>query len=251
MKNNHEYYLGCSGWYYHDWTGRFYPEELSKSKWLEYYCKHFNTVEVNNTFYRFPTEKTVKGWYKRTPDEFKITLKANQTITHRRRFKNTQSTLNRFYRLAEILEDKLSCILFQIPPQKSNDIKFLKNALEQLDSSKNNVIEFRHLSWFDDEIYDLLEEFNVGFCSISSSNFPEELITTSNIAYVRFHGKGEERYRYSYSKKELEEWGRNIRNSDVKRAFCYFNNDYNANAPKNCMALKEILDSSNKKIIEL
>jgi uncharacterized protein YecE (DUF72 family) len=241
MKNNHEYYLGCSGWYYNDWKGRFYPEKLSKSKWLEYYSKHFNTVEINNTFYRFPTEKTVKGWYKRTPDEFKITLKANQLITHRRRFKYTQNIINRFYRLAESLEDKLSCILFQIPPQKSKDIDFLKNALSQLDSSKNNIIEFRHPSWIDDEVYDLLKEFSVSFCSVSSSDFQEELIITSDIGYIRFHGKGPEKYRYSYSKDELDKWGEKIKNESPKSTFCYFNNDYNANAPKNCMALKKIL----------
>ena len=237
------YFLGCSGWYYNDWEGRFYPEKLSKSKWLEYYSRYFNTIEVNNTFYRFPTEKTVKGWYNRTPDKFLITLKANQLITHRKRFKNTESAINRFYRLAEILENKLSCILFQFPPQKSKDIDFLKNALHQLDSSKSNVIEFRHLSWFDDEIYELLKEFNVGFCSISSSDLPEEIITTSDITYVRFHGKGPDRYRYSYSQKELEKWGKNIKKLDSKKSFCYFNNDYNANAPKNCLALKEILYS--------
>jgi uncharacterized protein YecE (DUF72 family) len=237
-----KYLLGCSGWYYNDWKGRFYPEKLSKTKWLEYYSKQFNTVEINNTFYRFPTEKTVKRWYKRTPDNFKITLKANQLITHRKRFKNSKSTVNRFYKLAEILEDKLGCVLFQLPPAIPKDIDFLKNALNQLNSSKNNVIEFRHSSWFDDETYAILQAFNVGFCSISSSDFPEEIITTSDIDYIRFHGKGHEKYRYLYSKKELEEWGETIKNSNSKRTFCYFNNDYEANAPENCMALKKIIN---------
>ena len=83
MKSNQKYFLGCSGWYYNDWAGDFYPENLSKSRWLEYYSKQFNTVEINNTFYRFPSEKTVKGWYNKTPENFKLTLKANQVITHR------------------------------------------------------------------------------------------------------------------------------------------------------------------------
>lgn len=141
-----------------------------------------------------------------------ITLKANQLITHRKRFKKTKSTINRFYRLAEILENKLSCILFQFPPHKSKDIDFLKKALQQLDPSKSNIIEFKHLNWFDDEVYELLKEFNAGFCSISSSNIPEEIITTSNITYARFHGKGADRHHYSYSQKELEKWGENIKN---------------------------------------
>lgn len=246
MKNNNEYHLGCSGWYYNDWKGRFYPEKLNKSKWLEYYSEHFDTVEINNTFYRFPTEKTVKGWYIRTPEDFNITLKANQLITHRRRFKNTGSTIDRFYGLAEILKNKLSCILFQIPPQKSKDINLLKSAIEQLDPSKNNVFEFRHTSWFDDEVYDTLKESNVGFCSISSSDFPEELIITSDFGYIRFHGKCKERYHYLYSEKELSNWGDKIKNKNLKSIFCYFNNDYNANAPKNCQYLKGILETNKK-----
>ena len=242
MNNEKKYYLGCSGWYYDDWKERFYPQKLPKSKWLEYYSKKFNTVEVNNTFYRFPNEKTFKGWYKRTPENFKLTLKVNQTITHRRRFKNTQSTINRFYALSNLLEDKLGCILFQIPPNISKNISFLKNALEQLDPSKNNIMEFRHSTWFDDEIYEILKEFNVSFCSVSSTELPEQFITTSDIGYIRFHGKGQQKYQYYYSNEELNKWSRKIKNPHLKNVFCYFNNDYNANAPKNCIKLKEKLE---------
>lgn len=239
MKSN--YFLGCSGWYYDNWVGRFYPEKLSKSKWLQYYSKHFNTVEVNNTFYRFPNEKTIKGWFNRTPENFKLTLKANQLITHRKRFKDTQSTINRFYNLVEILENKLGCILFQLPPSQSKDINFLKNAARQFDSTKNNVIEFRHSSWFDDEVYDLLKECEVGFCSVSAPDLPDNLINTSNLSYVRFHGIGTEKYQYLYSEGELKEWADKIKKSNSDKIFCYFNNDYNANAPKNCQMLQKIL----------
>ena len=245
MINDQKYFLGCSGWYYNDWKGQFYPEKLSKSKWLEYYSSQFNTVEVNNTFYRFPTEKTVKGWYKRTPDNFKITLKANQLITHRRRFKNTQSTINRFYQLAEILENKLACVLFQFPPTLQKNIDFLKNALEQLDSSKNNVIEFRHSSWWDEEVYNILMDENVGFCTVSAHDFPLDLINTSNYIYIRFHGVLPEKYRYFYSGEELNKWADKIKKFSSNNIFCYFNNDYNANAPKNCIMLKKILNKSN------
>lgn len=238
-----KYYLGCSGWYYDDWKGRFYPEKLSKSKWLEYYSKYFNTVEINNTFYRFPSAKVVRGWYKRTPDHFKMTLKANQIITHRKRFKNTQGTINKFYNLAEQLEDKLACILFQLPPLILKDIAFLKNVLQQLDTSKNNVIEFRHSSWFDAEVYEILKDFGVNFCSISSSDLPEELTVTGETAYVRFHGKGTERYTYSYSRNEIEEWKEKIKKSNASKVFCYFNNDYKAHAPRNCITLTEIINS--------
>jgi len=242
MKTN--YFLGCSGWYYTDWTGRFYPEKLSKSRWLEYYSKQFNTVEINNTFYRFPSEKTVKGWYDKTPENFKFTLKANQVITHRRRFKNTQSTLNRFYSLAKILDEKLGCILFQLPPQKSKDIDFLKNAVKQFDPSKSNIIEFRHASWFDKEVYDLLNEFEVGFCSVSSADLSDDLLITANITYVRFHGVGSEKYHYLYSNRELKEWADKLKESNSNYVFCYFNNDYNANAPKNAQMLQKMIYNS-------
>ena len=222
----------------------FYPEKLSKSIWLEYYSKQFNTVEINNTFYRFPSEKTIEGWYNKTPDNFKLTLKANQVITHRRRFKNTQSTVNHFYSLAKILDEKLGCILFQIPPQKSKDIDFLKNAVEQFDISKNNIIEFRHPSWFDEEVYDLLNEFEVGFCSVSSANLPDDLIVTTNITYVRFHGVGSEKYHYLYSDKELKKWADKLKESNSDHIFCYFNNDYHANAPKNAQMLQKMMDNS-------
>ncbi|MGZ7160716.1 MAG: DUF72 domain-containing protein, partial [Methanobacterium sp.] len=109
--------------------------------------------------------------------------------------------------------------------------------------SKNNVFEFRHSSWYDDEVYDILKEFKVTFCSLSTLDFPEELMITSDIGYVRFHGKGQERYRYNYSDEELKKWAGKIKKSSLKNIFCYFNNDYNANAPKNCISLKEIIDN--------
>ncbi len=246
---NQNYYIGCSGWYYNDWTGKFYPKKGSKSKWLEYYSKHFNTVEVNNTFYRFPNEKTVIGWHDKTPEDFKFSLKANQLITHRRRFKNTEGMIRRFYRLSELLEDKLACILFQIPSNKPKDLDFLKGALDQMDYLKNNLIEFRDSSWFNSEIYDLLNDYNVGFCSVSSPDLPEDIIESSKMVYIRFHGKyeGSERYRYLYSMEELNKWGHKIKKSKVQEVFCYFNNDYNANAPGNALMLKDILDSNNLK----
>jgi len=105
-------YVGCSGWYYDDWVDRFYPGDIKKQEWLTFYAKHFNTVEVNNTYYHYPNTKMLKGWYDRTPDDFKFTLKANRLITHRKKFEDTQDQVDRFYELAENLGEKLACILF-------------------------------------------------------------------------------------------------------------------------------------------
>lgn len=247
-----EYHLGCSGWYYNHWIQRFYPESLKKSDWLEYYAEHFNTVEINSTFYRFPTEKMLNVWYKKTPDNFLFTLKVNQLITHRKKFKDTQDLLTRFYKLSEILENKLGCLLFQIPPYISRNMEFLENLIDQLDSSKKNVIEFRDSSWFNEEVYKVLRENQVEFCSVSAPDLPDDLITTSSLIYLRFHGTGDrtedetkdatqEKYHHLYSEEELEDRVQKIKESAAREVFCYFNNDYQANAVLNCEQLREML----------
>ena len=110
------YFLGCSGWYYDEWQGIFYPDDLPKKEWLQFYSKQFNTVEMNNTFYRFPTEKILKSWFKRTQKDFIFTLKANRLFTHRKRFQDVKGLVDQFYQLADVLSEKLGCILFQLPP---------------------------------------------------------------------------------------------------------------------------------------
>ena len=107
-----EFYLGCSGFYYNHWRGRFYPQDLAKAKWLGFYAGQFNTLEVNNTFYRYPTEKLLLGWKQKTPTNFRFTLKANRAITHTRKFHNTAQLTDNFYKLAHLLEEKLLCVLF-------------------------------------------------------------------------------------------------------------------------------------------
>lgn len=242
MKGNElKYFLGCSGWYYKDWAGRFYPEDLAKKKWLQFYSTHFNTVEINNTFYRFPTEKQLENWFNRTPSDFVFTLKANRLITHRKKFQGTKDLVDRFYRLTDVLKEKLGCILFQLPPMLHKDLELLNRIIEQLDLRRNNVLEFRHESWFDEEVYMVLRKNSVGFCSVSAPNLPQDLVATSRNAYVRFHGTNESMYTHLYSQVELEDWGRRIRKLAADKVFCYFNNDYQANAVTNCLQLKEIL----------
>ena len=134
--------------------------------------------------------------------------------------------------------------LFQIPPYISKNMKFLGNALKQMNTEKINVMEFRDISWFQKEVYDLLSENNVGFCTVSATNLPDDLINTSGIVYIRFHGLGDtnNRYQHLYSNIELDEWKQKIQNTEANKIFCYFNNDYNANAVKNCKELKKMLN---------
>jgi uncharacterized protein YecE (DUF72 family) len=236
-----KYFLGCSGWYYEHWVGKFYPEDLSKQKWLQYYSRNFNTVEVNNTFYRFPTKQMLSSWYKRSPNEFIFALKANWLITHRKRFRDSKGLIERFYQIGDELKEKLGCILFQLPPKMEKDLALLEKILEQLDLRRNNIIEFRHKSWFNKEVYDILRKNSLGFCIVSEPEFPENLVVTARNAYIRFHGKGENWYQYKYSQQELKNWAKQIHKLDANRLFCYFNNDYKANAVINCQQLKELL----------
>ncbi len=154
----------------------------------------------------------------------------------------TLDLLKRFYALSEMLEDKLGCLLFQLPPQIKKNMELLNTMVEQLDHEKKNVIEFRDKSWFDQEVYEFLSENEVTFCSVSAPGFPEDLIISSPRVYVRFHGTdANKRYMHLYSRAELEEWASNIRNADASEVFCYFNNDYQANAVHNCEELRDML----------
>jgi uncharacterized protein YecE (DUF72 family) len=240
-------HIGCSGWSYQDWVGKFYPADLKQGEWLAYYAQHFNTVEVNMSFYRFPFKNMLKGWYNRTPRNFRFTLKANRLITHIKKLKGTEKLLTSFYALADLLEEKLACILFQMPPslRKDKDMKTLEGFLKSLSSDHNNVIEFRHKSWFCREVYDLLCVHNAIFCILSAPELPSDPITTGKMAYVRLHG-ADSWYNYDYGEDELKDWARQIKR--LKReCFAYFNNDVNAYAPSNALRLQTMLQPSSRR----
>jgi len=238
-----KYFLGCSGFYYNHWKGIFYPEDLSKNKWLEFYMEHFNTVEINSTFYRFPKDKTVKNWASKAKSNFKYSLKVNKMITHNKKFIDTKDLVEQFYSLASLLNDKLGCILFQLPPSIHKDINKLNEIISQLNPSYKNVIEFRHKSWWDPEVYKILEKNNITFCSTSSPKLPEDLIITSNIVYIRFHGKSRW-FRHNYTDDELKIWVDEIKkiSSEIKEIYIYFNNDFEGYAINNCKNLFKLLN---------
>ncbi len=238
-----QYYLGCSGFYYNHWKNIFYPEGLSKTKWLRYYAQHFNTLEVNSTFYRFPKGTMLQKWFHETPENFRFSIKVNRLITHSRKFHETQDYTDRFYKAAKVLGKKLSCILFQLPPFLQKNMALLEKIALQVDQSVTNVLEFRHESWWDKEVYGFMDKNGLVFCSVSASELPEDLVKTTNIIYLRFHGKNGW-YKHFYPDNELEEWGNKIKKINADQVFCYFNNDYNANAVNNCLMLKNFLDKT-------
>ena len=233
-------YFGCSGYIYDHWRGLFYPAGLSKSKWFDYYASKFNTVEINYSFYRFPSAKAVKRWYSDAPKGFKYTLKASRFITHVKKFKNSKSAVNRFYKMADLLKEKLGCILFQLPPNLKYSEKKLNEICKQLNPKYKNVIEFRHSSWFNADVYKKLKQNKIIFCIISYPGLPEDKIKTVNDIYVRFHGKPI-LDSSNYSKTHLKDWAKQIKKLKPKNIWWYFNNDALARAPKNCLELKKII----------
>jgi uncharacterized protein YecE (DUF72 family) len=237
------YHLGTSGWSYSDWRGRFYPEEVGQKEWLPYYAQHFNTVEINMTFYRFPKPETLRGWLDKTPPGFSFTLKANRQITHLKKIKGVKSQVRYFYILADSLRERLGCILFQLPPSLTFDLELLKDFLLTLSPQYKNVIEFRHESWYRDEVYELLRTHNITICVVSAPELPDYIVETSEISYYRFHGRIGW-YKYNYSDEELKDWAEEIKKTRAKECYIYFNNDYQAYAVWNCKRLEEFLKPS-------
>ncbi len=237
-------FIGCSGWNYKDWKGKFYPEDIPQKKWLKHYTSVFETVEVNNTFYRLPKESTVENWKETAPPGFNFTLKGSRYVTQMKKLHEIDDSVKSFEEVAAVLKSKLSCILWQLPPNLHRDDERLENFCKTLKKSNKNVIEFRHSSWFNKATYDILKKYDISFCSISTPDFPEDMIITSDVGYLRFHGKGKKWYDYDYSKNELREWQQKIKDCGAREVYIYFNNDVSANAPKNAKQLKELFSDS-------
>ena len=233
--------IGCSGYYYRHWQGLFYPADLPASRWFGFYAEHFDTVEINASFYRFPTESAVKRWYRQAPAGFVYSVKAPQLITHRKQFHDCDWLMGDLYRVLGGLKEKLGCILFQLPPQLAWSEEILARVLARMQPDFRNVIEFRHASWWRPEVYETLREHGIGFCSVSAPELPDELVVTCPDLYLRLHGNPW--YVQNYSEQELSEWANCISDTVAERAWIYFNNDSNAFAPNNAMVFRKISDN--------
>jgi uncharacterized protein YecE (DUF72 family) len=233
-------WIGCSGWNYRDWRGAFYPEGLPARRWLEHYAQNFDTVEVNNTFYRLPSRSAVEGWAAQTPDGFLLAVKASRYLTHMKRLTDTGRGVERFYERIEPLIEarKLGPVLWQLPGNFARDDERLATALEQLPSGRH-CFEFRHGSWFCEDVYALLRGHGV---ALVIGDHPERPFQTHELTadwtFVRLHyghrGRGG-----NYSDSELESWKQRIARWRASvEVFAYFNNDWNAYAVRNALKLK-------------
>jgi len=180
-------YAGTSGWAYPSWKPDFYPAKLPSAKFLGHYAERLNTVEVNYTFRRFPTEKLLRGWIAATPPEFQFAVKANQKITHISRLKNVADFTSDFLGALEPLatERKLGPVLFQLPPYLKADVALLKDFLATVPRNVRSAFEFRHASWFSDDVYEALREANVALCNAESEKLETPAVQASDFAYLR------------------------------------------------------------------
>jgi uncharacterized protein YecE (DUF72 family) len=236
--------IGCSGWNYASWRhGVFYPERCPARLWLDYYARHFDTVEVNATFYRLPTVKAVAGWVAQTPPDFVLTIKMSRYVTHVKRLRDLPPSLELFYSRIEplVASPKLGPMLWQLPPTFRRDDERLAYALSLLPPGRH-AFEFRHESWFAPDVMALLREHGA---ALVIGDRPEvhafqthEL--TTDWTFVRFHS-GTRGRRGNYSDSELQEWAERVRRWPVQETFLYFNNDWEGFAPQNALRLKQLL----------
>ena len=236
-------HIGCSGWNYRDWKGTFYPEKLPAKRWLEHYATVFDTVEINNTFYRLPSESAVQGWAQHSPRGFVFAVKASRYLTHVKRLKGMAEGAKRYFEAIEPLADtpKLGPVLWQLPANFKRDDDRLGEALEALPKGRH-CFEFRHESWFVPAVYDLLRRHRAALVIGDDPERPFQAYEmTTTWTYIRFH-RGNRGRRGNYSERELEEWKGRIASwrSEVE-VYAYFNNDWEAFAPRNAAWLAERL----------
>lgn len=242
-KERAQFLIGTSGWTYPDWQGVFYPTDWPKSQWLEYYATKFTTVEVNATFYRSFKDQAYHKWRERAPKNFCYVLKASQFITHRKHLIDAEEQIKTFWRSAALLKDKLGLILLQLAPSAVYDPERLKQALLTFGDPKKIAVEFRNKKWLTEEIRDLLQETGAIFCNVDSPQSELAGWVTSNIAYIRLHGR-KQWYEYNYPIHELREiaaLARRMATLGAKQIYIFFNNDFAGYAPQNAMTLAEML----------
>ncbi|MEP6928181.1 MAG: DUF72 domain-containing protein [Ginsengibacter sp.] len=234
-------YIGCSGFHYKEWKNVFYPEGLAQSKWFQFYCEHFNTLELNVTFYKFPTEKSLEKWYNNSPDDFKFSVKAPKAITHFKKFNECESMLGDFYgSISQGLKEKLGCVLVQLPPQLIYSDELLEKIIINLNPTFKNVIEFRHESWWNKIVFQKLKKHNIIFSGISYPKLPDDVVKTNTDLYYRLHGVPV-LYKSGYSEIFLKELVKEIKKVKATESWIYFNNTWGTAAIENAKFLQRIL----------
>jgi uncharacterized protein YecE (DUF72 family) len=243
-------HIGTSGWHYKHWLGDFYPEKLPTAKMFSWYTREFNTVEINNSFYRLPEQRTFRRWKELAPPGFIFAVKASRFITHIKRLKDAAEALDLFFARAEPLGGSLGPILFQLPPRWKVNLERLGDFLNLLPPRHHYAIEFRDESWYVNQVYDLLHRSNVAFCIHDWGEMPNPQVLTADFTYIRFHGSGT-RYGGLYPERQLQKWADRLRGweSELFAAYVYFNNDIGGHAIRNARSLRTLMGISQTHIL--
>ena len=234
-------HIGTSGWHYKHWCGPFYPEKHSPAKMLNFYLAHFDTVEINNSFYKLPSEQTFANWRQATPAGFCFAVKASRFLTHNKKLKDPENALHNFLPRAQALKEKLGPILFQLPPRWRINLERLREFLQVLPRHHRFAFEFREPSWNTEEVYAVLRRYNAAYCIFELDRYTSPLQVTADFAYVRLHGPGG-RYQGSYSHPMLQAWADWIHKCNTLRdIYVYFDNDQAGYAAQNALQLKRLV----------
>lgn len=238
--------IGCSGWQYAHWRGDFYPSELPQSRWFAHYALTFDTVEINNSFYRLPPAATFARWREQAPRHFLYAIKASRFLTHMKKLKDPEDPLCRFFENARQLGPRQGPILYQLPPRWPLNIERLESFLRTLRRLARqhrirpfHAIEFREPTWYDERVFDLLRRYDVALCLHDMQGSATEKMIVGPFIYVRFHGWT--KYSGRYGDERLDEWADWLaeRIADGMSVFVYFNNDVGGHAPRDAVRLRD------------
>ena len=235
-----EILVGCSSYYNRKWMDIFYPADLPSKEWFAYYCECFNTYELNASFYKFPTAKSLGTWHTKSPEGFIFSVKVPKLITHIKKFAECEREIGDFYLACrEGLKDKLGCVLFQLPPSFHYTPDRLEMILQSVDPDYKNVIEFRNESWWTQQVFDAFNKHKLIFCNVNYPKLPPSIVATTSTAYIRLHGNPKLFYS-EYSSAELDqiyEETRSVKN--VNETFIYFNNTASTAGIINALAMQK------------
>jgi len=221
-----QFFVGTSGFSYKEWKGSFYPEKLPQQQMLSYYAEQFGTVELNNTFRRMPTEIAMRSWACQTPSNFRFAIKAPQSITHFKRLRDVEEPTKELFHLAGVLKARLGPVLFGLPTNMKKDLARLKAFLRVVPKKRQAAIEFRHDSWFDDEVFECLRLNRCVMCVTDDEDLPlAPLMRTSNWGYIRLR-------RTNYTKKSLSNWIRKANSIGWEQAYVFFKHENTGTGPK-------------------
>jgi uncharacterized protein YecE (DUF72 family) len=236
--------IGTSGWHYPHWRGAFYPEKLPTSRWLDYYAQHFDTVELNSTFYRLPLETGLNTWRESTPKNFRFAAKGSRFLTHMKKLKDPAPGIAKFFERIDRLERKLGPIVFQLPPFWEVNLERLEGFLEALPPRHKYAFELRNPTWHTAEVYRILHRHGAAFCIFEIAGFQSGLELTADWTYVRLHGPAGA-YEGSYPDATLRTWAERIRawQRELRAAYLYFDNDQSGYAARNALRIKTFLEA--------